>query len=121
MPLKIRCEYCPRMLAIGCSVRGRTIEITSNGDCGHGGDRTFGKPLSQIVIFRLAFGQSEPPPIVMDHDADMIRIVEGCCTAIERGVIEAPLRGSDLPNELRKVVPVFVVACPAAFGGKIIL
>src|SRR2546427_5321827 len=57
----------------------------------------------------------------MDHYADVIRIVEGCCTALERGIIEAPLRRSDLPNEFRKVVPVFVVARPAAFGGKIIL
>jgi len=57
----------------------------------------------------------------MDHDIDVIRIVEGCCTAIERGILEAPLRRSDLPNELRKVVPVFVVAGSAAFGGEVIL
>src|SRR5262245_33096254 len=57
----------------------------------------------------------------MDYYADVIRIVEGCRSAFERGVIEPPLRRSDLPNELRKVVPVFVVTCPAAFSGKIIL
>src|SRR2546425_11964230 len=57
----------------------------------------------------------------MDHDADMIWIVEGRCAAIERGIIEVPLRRSDLPNQLRKVVPVFVVAGPAAFRGKVIL
>src|SRR5439155_24245465 len=34
---------------------------------------------------------------------------------------EVPFRRSDLPNELRKVVSVFVVAGAAAFGGKIIL
>ena len=41
--------------------------------------------------------------------------------AFERGIIELPLRRSDLPNELRKVVSVFFIAGPAAFGGKIIL
>ena len=55
----------------------------------------------------------------MDHDADMIRVVEGGCAPIERGIIEVPLRRSELPNELRKIAPVFVVAGPAAFRGKI--
>jgi hypothetical protein len=57
----------------------------------------------------------------VDHDGDVIRIVEGRRAAIERGIIEVPLRRSDLPDELRKIVPVFVVAGPAAFGGEIIL
>ena len=51
----------------------------------------------------------------------MIRIVQGRGTAIEHRVIEVPLRRCDLPDKLRKVVPVFVVARPAAFGGKVIL
>jgi hypothetical protein len=71
--------------------------------------------------YRLAFSQSEPPAIIMDHDADMIRIVEGRCAGIERGIVEVPFWRSELPNELRKVVPVFIVAGPAAFRGKIIL
>jgi hypothetical protein len=53
----------------------------------------------------------------MDYDADVIRVVEGHCGALERGIIEVPLRRSDLPNELRKVVPVFLVASPATFRG----
>jgi hypothetical protein len=56
----------------------------------------------------------------MDHDRDMIRVVEGRFAAIERGLIEVPLRRSDLPDELGKIVPVFVIAGPAAFRGKII-
>src|SRR5260370_34033061 len=83
--------------------------------------RTFSEPLFQLVIFRLAFSQSEPPAIIMDHDADMIRIVEGRCAAIERGIVEVPFWRSDLPNELSKVVPGCIVANPAAFRGKIIL
>src|SRR5262245_1209029 len=57
----------------------------------------------------------------MDDNADVIRIVEGYCRAFERDIIERPLRRGDLPNELRKVVPVFVIPRAAAFGGKIIL
>jgi hypothetical protein len=30
-------------------------------------DRAFGKPLFQIVIFRLAFSQAEPPAVIMDQ------------------------------------------------------
>ena len=51
----------------------------------------------------------------------MIRVVEGRCAAIERAIIEVPLRRSDLPNEPGKIVPVFIVARPPAFRGKIIL
>ena len=36
----------------------RAIGITFKGNGGHGDDRTFGKPLFQIVIFRLAFSQA---------------------------------------------------------------
>src|SRR5262249_16875363 len=39
--------------------------------------------------------------------------------AVVGGVIEVPLRRSELPDELREVVPVFVVPGPAAFGGKV--
>ena len=57
----------------------------------------------------------------MDHDADMIRIVEGRRAALKGGIIEVPFRRSELPDELGKVVPVFLVASPTAFGGKVIL
>ena len=44
-------------------------------------DDSFGKGLwgflRQIVpVFRLAFGQSEPPAIIVDDDGDMIRVFE---------------------------------------------
>src|SRR5438270_10829519 len=97
------------------------IGIAFKSNRGHGDVRTFGALLFQIVIFRLAFSQSQPPAIIMDHDADMIRIVEGRGAALEGGLVEVPVWRSDLPNELGKVVPVFLVAGPAAFRGKIIL
>ncbi len=57
----------------------------------------------------------------MGYYADEIRIVERCCAALERNVIESPLRRSDLPDELGKIVPVFVVVGAAAVRGKIVL
>src|SRR6185437_11229108 len=62
---------------------------------------------------------ASPSRIIVDHDADVIRVFEGRCTPIECRVIEIPLRRSKPPDELVKIVPVFVVACAAAFGGKI--
>ena len=95
------------------------IPFHSNGR--HGDDRTFGKPLFQLVELRLAFSQSEPPAVIVDHDADVVRVVEGRRAAIERGIIEVPSRRGELPNQLGEFTPVFVVAGPAALRGEVIL
>jgi hypothetical protein len=55
----------------------------------------------------------------MDHDGNVVGIVEGRRGAIERGVIEVPLRRSEAPDELREILSVFVVADQAAFRGEI--
>jgi hypothetical protein len=55
----------------------------------------------------------------MNHDADMIRIVESRRAAVERHVIEVPLGRSGLPNELRKIVPVLFVTRTPAFGSEV--
>jgi hypothetical protein len=68
------------------------IGVAFEGDCRHGDRRPFGEPLLQIVVFRLAFGQSESPAVVVDHDLDVIRVVERRRAAIECGVVEVPLR-----------------------------
>src|SRR5262245_17361527 len=114
--------FARELLGIGAAVRvWCTVGITFKGNGGHGDDRTFGKPPLELVVLRLAFSQAQPPAVVVDHDADMIRIVQRGCAAIKRSVIELPFRRSRLPNELGKIVPVLVVACPAAFRGEIIL
>jgi hypothetical protein len=40
----------------------------------------------------------------MDHDRDMIRIVESFRAAIEGGIIEMPFRRSEPPDQLRGTV-----------------
>src|SRR5215831_12969103 len=99
----------------------RAVGITLERDGRNADDRTFSEPLFQIVIFPLAIRQCDSPPIIMNHDADVIRVVERCSTALERCTIKPPLRRRELPDESRKIVPVLVVAGPAALGGKIVL
>jgi hypothetical protein len=57
----------------------------------------------------------------MNHDGNVVRVVERRRGAVERGITELPPRRGDLPNELPEIVPVFVVAERAAFRRKIIL
>src|SRR5438132_8623114 len=51
----------------------------------------------------------------------MFQIVESRRSALEGGLVEVPFGRSELPDQLRKVVPVFLVSGPAAFRGKVIL
>jgi hypothetical protein len=47
----------------------------------HGNHGSGGQPLFKLVILRLAFGQAEPPAVIVDDDLDVIRFVEGRCAA----------------------------------------
>ena len=115
------CIFACELLAIGCRVRRvwRTVGIAFKGDGGHGDGRKLSELLFEFVILRFAFRQSNSPAIVVNHDGDMIRIVEGRCGAIECRIVKVPFGRSDLPNELRKIAAVFVVAEHAALRGEI--
>src|SRR5262245_64488781 len=97
----------------------RAVGITFKGDRGDRDDRGACKSPFQVVIFRLALSQGETPAIIVDRDGNVIRIVEGRRASIEGRVVELPLRGSELPDELVEVVPVFLVAEAAAFRCEI--
>src|SRR4051794_16232939 len=49
----------------------------------------------------------------------MIRIVERRSGAIKCSIVKVPLWRSQLPDEFRKIVPVFLVPFPSAIGGKV--
>jgi hypothetical protein len=99
----------------------RAIGIAFHGNCRHGDDRGLSEPLLQIVISRLAVNEAKTPTVIVNYDLSMIRILEGRCAAIERGIVEVPFWRSELPNELGKIVSIFFIAGPAAFGRKVIL
>ncbi len=54
----------------------------------------------------------------MDDNCNMFGINNRRCAAIEGRIVKPPLRRSLLPDKLRKIVPVFVVADPTAVGGQ---
>src|SRR5689334_19980529 len=87
----------------------------------NGDDWSCRKPLFQVVVLRFALGKREPPPIVVNHDAYMIRIVEGSRTPIERFIIEVPFRRSEPPNEPGEIMPVLVVSGASPLGGEVVL
>src|SRR5215469_10400908 len=75
----------------------RAISVTFESDGRHGNSRTLCQALFELVIFRLAFRQAEPPAIIMDYDTDVVRIVERLRGAVERGIVEVPFWRSRLP------------------------
>src|SRR3954452_2412535 len=97
----------------------RAVGIALQRDGGDTDGRASGEPFLQFVILRLACGQTEPPTVIADDDVDMVRVVEGRRAALERGVVELPFGGSELPNELGKFAPVLFVTGPAAVCGEI--
>src|SRR3546814_1544302 len=63
------------LLGVDTGVRvWRTVGITFKSDGRHRDIRKTGKAPFQIVIPRLAFSEPQPPAVVVDHDANMIRI-----------------------------------------------
>lgn len=101
--------------AIGRAVGGRcdTVGFTIQGDRRYSNDRARGEPILEFVIFGVAFSEAKPPAVVVDHDSDVVQVVERRCGAIERGIIEGPLGRIVLPDQLAEIVPVLVVASAA--------
>ena len=89
-PFIVRCIYLPvNFLAMNSDRRVvRHRRLKSNG--WHANRGTFGKLAFQIVILRFAFGQVLPPTIIMDNDSDVIRVIEGCRSAI-RGITSSAI------------------------------
>ena len=106
------------LLLIGTSVRGGPVEVAADGDRRHRDHGTFEQPRFQVAVLRLSFSEAQPPPVVVDDDVDVIGIVEGRGGALERGVVEVPLRRGDLPNQLVELAPVLAVTEAAALSGK---
>src|SRR6266550_7873731 len=55
----------------------------------------------------------------MDHDTDVIRVIEGRCRAVERRIVKLPFRRGELPDQLVEVPGVLAVSKPPAFGREV--
>ena len=110
------------LAAIRCAGRvGCPVGVAFHGDGRHGDDRKRGQPLLEVVIFALTIRQTQPPAIIVHHDVNMVRVGEGRCCAVVRGIVEIPLRRSLVPDELIELVEVFRIAGLADFSGEIVL
>src|SRR5690242_13922636 len=98
------------LCGIGSRLRmRRAVRVTFHSDSGDADCRTCGEPLLYVLVPGLACGESQPPTIGVDHDADVIRVVERRCAPLERRVAEVPFGRGELPDELVEVAPVLLV------------
>ena len=63
------------------------VGIPFKRDRGDGDDRCCSKSLFQIVVLPFAVSQAKPPPTIMDHDGDVVRVGERCRRASKCGII----------------------------------
>src|SRR5438874_1932457 len=98
-----------------------TVGVTLEGDRRDANERTCSELPLQIVVLRLTVGETEPPTVVVDHDADMIRVVERLCRPFERRVVKPPGGRRRLPDEPRKRRAVLVVPGAATVRGEVVL
>ena len=118
-PMRVRVG---ELLGIGRGIgMRRTVGVTFKGDRGHRDHGTCRQVLFELVVLRFSIGQAETPAVVVDHHAHVIRIVERLRGPLERRVVESPFRRSDLPNQLRKLVAVFVVPRAAPVRREVVL
>ena len=119
----VRCEYQPGELrGVGVRFRVRSaVHVALERDRGDGDDRLFRESLFELDVRGFSFGQPEPPAVVVDHDRDMVRVVEGRRAALERGVVEVPPRRRSPPDQLRELAPVSLVAGTPTLGREVVL
>src|SRR4051812_44059539 len=90
-----------KLLRVGAGIQMRgAIRVAFERDRRHRDGRKLRELLLERIELRLAFGEPEAPAVVVDGDGDVVRVVERRRAALEGGVVELPLRRSDLPDEL---------------------
>ena len=105
-------------IRFGFRVR-RAIGVAFQGNRWHRDNQALGQPLFKMVVFRFAVRQAQSPAVIVDDDGNVVRVFERGRGAVERRVVELPLRRRELPDQLREIMPVFIVAEYAAFSGEV--
>ena len=107
---------------VGTGIRmRRTIGITFKSNRWDGYNRACRKSSFEVIIFPFTFSEAKTPAVIVNHDGNVIRILKSSRAAIKGRIIEVPFRRSELPDELRKIVPILFVARAAALGSEVIL
>src|SRR5437867_5886735 len=97
----------------------RAICVAFHRDRRHTYGRRRNDDLVEIRVPRFALSKGYPPTVVVNYYRIVIRILERPRGAIERRVVKFPLRRRGLPNQLRNVASIFLVAFPASVRCKV--
>src|SRR5580658_8177486 len=75
--------FAREFFAIGGAVGGgcNSIGFTIQSDRRYADERTRSQLIFKTVIFGIAFGEAQTPAVIVDHDGDVIRVVERCRAA----------------------------------------
>src|SRR3982074_2950132 len=109
-----------KSLCVGCRSRmRRAICIALHRDRWHTYGRRRSDDLVEMRVPRFALSKGYPPTVVVNDDCDVIRILERPRGPIERLVVKFPLRRRGLPDQLREIVAISLVAFPASVRCKV--
>src|SRR5690606_18834801 len=67
----------------------------------------------------IARYKPESPAVVVDHDGNVIWILEGARTPVEGGIVESPSWGCESPYQTGKFSAIVRVADAPALGGEV--
>src|ERR1700750_1741329 len=99
----------------------RAVVVAFEGDGRYADLRCGGQLHFELIKAWITLGQSETPSITVDHDIDVIRVIERRRATQKRCLIEFPLRRRELPDQLGKITPVFGITFATALCRKVVL
>jgi len=109
--------FARELLGVGLGRRvGGAIGIAFHADGGHADAGQRGELSLDLGVLPLAFSEAQAPAVGLGDDGGVVGVVEGGGAAIISGVVEVPLRRGGVPDQLRELAPVRVVAGTTALG-----
>ena len=106
-------------VGVGRAVGVRAVEVAGDGDRRNGDRGPAGERPLEPEVALLALREAQPPAVVVDHDVDVVRVVERRRGAVEGGVVDVPLRRGDPPDQPGELARVAPVAEPAPLGREV--
>ena len=97
----------------------RAICVAFHRDRRHTYGRRRSDDLVEMRVPRFALSKGYPPTVIVNYYRDVIRILEGPSGAIERLVVKFPLRRRGLPDQLREIAAIFLIAFPPSVSREV--